>query len=162
MRYVKIERNSVANGVGIRTVLWCQGCSLHCKGCHNPHTWDFDSGKIFDVKAVQTICEELEKPYVAGLTLSGGHPLEPNNIKECTALCRYLKTKYPQKTIWLYTGWLWESIKQLDIMKYIDVVVEGPYIDSLRDITLKYCGSKNQRVIDVKKSLTENKLVIFS
>ena len=162
MRYVKIERNSVANGVGIRTVLWCQGCSLHCKGCHNPHTWDFDSGKIFDVKAVQTICEELEKPYVAGLTLSGGHPLEPNNIKECTALCRYLKTKYPQKTRWLYTGWLWESIKQLDIMKYIDVVVEGPYIDSLRDITLKYCGSKNQRVIDVKKSLTENKLVIFS
>ena len=162
MRYVKIERNSVANGVGIRTVLWCQGCSLHCKGCHNPHTWDFDSGKIFDVKAVQTICEELEKPYVAGLTLSGGHPLEPNNIKECTALCRYLKPKYPQKTIWLYTGWLWESIKQLDIMKYIDVVVEGPYIDSLRDITLKYCGSKNQRVIDVKKSLTENKLVIFS
>lgn len=162
MRYVKIERNSVANGVGIRTVLWCQGCSLHCKGCHNPHTWDFDSGKIFDVKAIRTICEELEKPYVAGLTLSGGHPLEPNNIKECTALCRYLKTKYPQKTIWLYTGWLWESIKQLDIMKYIDVVVEGPYIESLRDITLKYCGSKNQRVIDVKKSLTENKLVIFS
>lgn len=162
MRYAKIEKNSVSNGSGIRVVLWCQGCSLECPGCHNQSTWDFNEGSMFDVKAIQTICEELEKPYVAGITLSGGHPLEPNNIEVCTSLCRYLKRRFPEKTVWLYTGWLWENINQLDIMNYTDVLVEGPYIQSLRDISLPYCGSSNQRVIDVQKSLKENKLVIFS
>ena len=160
MRYNKIEKNSIANGTGIRVVLWCQGCSLHCKNCHNPQTWDFNGGNMFDVKAIQTICRELEKPYVSGCTLSGGHPLEPGNIEVCTALCRYLKRRFPDKTIWLYTGWNWEEISSLEIFKYIDVVVDGPYIEEQKDITLKWRGSRNQRVIDVQKSLT-NKMIVL-
>ena len=172
MKYTKIEKNSIANGIGIRVVLWCQGCSLHCKGCHNPQTWDFTCGQRFNVDAIQTICEELQKPYVTGLTLSGGHPLEPQNIQECTALCMYLKLRFPDKTIWLYTGWTWESIWNskhdiiLDrvrqkVLSMCDVVVDGSYIDELKDITLKWCGSKNQRVIDVKKTLEENTIVLY-
>jgi anaerobic ribonucleoside-triphosphate reductase activating protein len=160
MRYSKIEKNSIANGTGIRVVLWCQGCSLHCKGCHNPQTWDLNGGKIFDVAAIQTICEELRKPYITGLTLSGGHPLEPENIQECTMLCMYIKKIFPDKTIWLYTGWQWEGISHMEIMKYIDVVVDGPYIEKQRDISLKFRGSQNQRIIDVQQSL-DNKTVIL-
>ena len=161
MMYAKIEKNSIANGIGIRCVLWCQGCSVHCKGCHNPQTWCFDGGKDFNVNVIQTICSELSKPYIAGLTLSGGHPLEPENIQECTALCMYLKLRFPDKTIWLYTGWLWEDISHMEIMKYVDVVVDGPYIEDQRDISLKFRGSKNQRVIDVQKSLINKTIILL-
>lgn len=161
MKYHKIEKDSVANGVGIRCVLWVSGCSVHCKGCQNPQTWSFEHGNIFDVNAIQTICEELEKSYIAGLTLSGGHPLEPENIQECTALCVYLKERFPGKTIWLYTGWLWEEISHMEIMKYIDVVVDGPYIEDQKDITLKWRGSRNQRVIDCKQSLANKTIILL-
>lgn len=162
MKYAKIEKNSIANGLGIRVVLWCQGCRMNCKGCHNPQTHSFESGYIFDTEAVVKICNELKKPYIAGLTLSGGHPLEPENIKECTALCRYVKQKYSTKSIWLYTGWVWEDIKDLEIMKYIDVLVDGQYIEEKRNISLPFCGSENQRIIDVKKSLNNKSLVLLS
>lgn len=161
MKYTKIEKNSIANGIGIRVVLWCQGCSLHCKGCHNPQTWDFNCGQRFNVDAIQTICEELKKPYVTGLTLSGGHPLEPQSIQECTALCMYLKLRFPEKTIWLYTGWQWEEISHMEIMKYIDVVVDGPYIEEQKDITLKWRGSQNQRVIDCQQSLANKTIILL-
>ena len=161
MKYTKIEKNSIANGTGIRVVLWCQGCSLHCKGCHNPQTWDFNDGKRFDVAAIQTICEELKKPYVTGLTLSGGHPLEPESIQECTALCMYLKLRFPEKTIWLYTGWTWEEISHMEIMKYIDIVVDGQYIEEQKDITLKWRGSRNQRVIDCRQSLANKTIILL-
>jgi anaerobic ribonucleoside-triphosphate reductase activating protein len=161
MKYHKIEKDSVANGIGIRCVLWVSGCSVHCKGCQNPQTWSFEHGNIFDVNAIQTICEELKKPYIAGLTLSGGHPLEPENIQECTVLCMYLKERFPEKTIWLYTGWLWEEISHMEIMKYIDVVVDGPYIEDQKDITLKWRGSRNQRVIDCKQSLANKTIVLL-
>ena len=161
MRYAKIEKNSVANGTGIRVVLYTQGCSLHCKGCHNQQTWDFNGGRMLDVKVIQTICSELEKPYIAGLTLSGGHPLEPENIEVCTSLCKYLKRRFPEKTIWLYTGWHWEDINHMEIMKYIDVVVDGPYIEKQRDISLKFRGSKNQRVIDCQKSLANKTIILL-
>lgn len=162
MKYAKIEKNSIANGLGIRVILWCQGCRMNCKGCHNPQTHSFEGGHIFDTEAVVKICNELKKPYIAGLTLSGGHPLEPENIKECTALCRYVKQKYPTKNIWLYTGWVWEDIKDLEIMKYIDVLVDGQYIEEKRNISLPFCGSENQRIIDVKKSLNNKSLVLLS
>ena len=161
MKYTKIEKNSIANGIGIRVVLWCLGCSLHSKGCHNPQTWDFNCGKRFNVDAIQTICEELQKPYVTGLTLSGGHPLEPQNIQECTALCMYLKLRFPEKTIWLYTGWQWEEVCHMEIMKYIDVVVDGSYIEEQKDITLKWRGSRNQRVIDCQKSLANKTIILL-
>lgn len=162
MRYAKIERNSIANGKGIRCVLWVQGCRMNCKGCHNPQTHSFKGGYEFNTEAVQKICNELEKPYIAGLTLSGGHPLESENIKECTALCRYIKLRYPNKNIWLYTGWLWEDIKDLEIVKYVDVIVDGKYIEEERNISLPFCGSQNQRVIDVNKTLKNKILVLLA
>lgn len=161
MKYSKLEKNSIANGTGIRCVLWVSGCSVCCKGCHNPQTWDFDCGKMFDIEAIQIICEELKKPYIAGLTLSGGHPLEPENIEVCTCLCMYLKKRFPEKTIWLYTGWQWEEISHMEIMKYIDVVVDGPYIEEQKDITLKWRGSRNQRVIDCQQSLVNKTIILL-
>lgn len=161
MRYAKIEHNSVANGPGVRVVLWCQGCSLHCKGCHNESTWDPDGGKMFGCHEGGEILEWLKLPWISGLTLSGGHPLEPYNIDMCTELCMEAKEVVRDKTIWLYTGWLWEDIKDLPIMKYIDVIVDGPFIEELKDISLPYSGSKNQRVIDVQKSLQYNTLVLY-
>ena len=161
MRYTKIEKNSIANGIGIRCVLWCQGCSLHCEECHNPQTWDFNGGQFFDIQAIQVICEELEKSYITGLTLSGGHPLEPGNIEVCTSLCIYLKRRFPDKTIWLYTGWTWDMISHMEIMKYIDVVVDGPFIAEQKDITLKWRGSRNQRVIDVRQSLANKTIILL-
>ena len=147
--------------LGVRVVLWVSGCTCYCKGCQNPQTWNFNSGKLFNVAAIQEICAELEKPYISGLTLSGGHPLESNNIEVCTILCKYLKLRYPTKTIWLYTGWKWEEISHMEIMKYIDVVVDGQYIEEKKDITLKWRGSKNQRVIDVQKSLANKTTVLL-
>lgn len=152
---------SIANGPGIRIVLWCQGCSLHCKGCHNSETWDPDGGEIFTCNDGADIIGWLKFPWISGLTLSGGHPLEPYNIDLCTELCKEVKEAVPDKTIWLYTGWLWEDIKQLPIMQYVDVIVDGPYIEEQRNISLPYCGSNNQRVIDVQKSLKLNSVVLF-
>ena len=162
MRYAKIENNSISNGPGIRVVLWCQGCSLKCKGCHNPETWDPKDGQQFTSKDIDRIIKLLEPEWIDGITLSGGHPLEYYNINECTNLCKELKEKLPNKTIWLYTGLLWENIKDLPILQYIDVVVDGPYIESERNISLPYCGSNNQRVIDVHKSLLNNNIMLYN
>ena len=147
--------------LGVRVVLWCSGCSLHCRGCQNPKTWDINSGKLFDESAKQELFEALDKPYIQGITFSGGHPLENENISEVYNLCKEIKEKFPTKDIWLYTGYIFEDINSYLIMKYIDVLVDGRYIEEQRDITLQFRGSKNQRVIDVKKSLEENKIVLY-
>jgi anaerobic ribonucleoside-triphosphate reductase activating protein len=164
MNYHKIEKTSVANGTGIRVVLWVSGCSLHCKGCHNPETWSLCSGKPFDEEAKKELFEALDKPYIQGITFSGGHPLEDENAEEVYLLTKEIKEKFPDKDIWLYTGYTLEQIflsvvtdnldvnrfyKQ-EIVKMCDVVVDGKYVEELRDITLKWKGSSNQRVIDIK------------
>lgn len=161
MKYAKIEKNSVANGPGIRVVLWCQGCSIHCPGCHNESTWDFSKGNDVMLDDITDMFLELNKPYVQGLTLSGGNPLETYNIDTCTEIAKQYKDRFPHKDLWLYTGLLWEDIQHLDIFKYVDVVVDGPYVEKLRDINLPYCGSKNQRVIDVKKSFETKGVVLY-
>ena len=161
MRFAKIENNSTSNGPGIRTVLWCQGCSIHCKGCHNPETWDPYGGQLFSIIDAANIIETMKYEWITGLTISGGHPLEPYNIEICKELCYEIKSNYPDKTIWLYTGWLWEDIKDLEILKYVDVVVDGPYIEEQRNLFLPYSGSNNQRVIDVQKSLQSGKVELF-
>jgi anaerobic ribonucleoside-triphosphate reductase activating protein len=161
MNYHKIEKTSIANGDGIRVVLWVSGCSLHCKGCHNPETWSINSGKLFDNIAKQELFEALDKPYIQGITFSGGHPLENENITEIYNLCREIKEKFPTKDIWLYTGYKFEDIDSYLIIKYIDVIVDGKYIEEQRDITLKHRGSRNQRVIDVQSSLKENKIILY-
>ena len=162
MKIANIKYNYIVDGDGVCVSVWFQGCPHKCKGCHNPQTHSFKGGYEFNTEAVQKICNELEKPYIAGLTLSGGHPLESENIKECTALCRYIKLRYPNKNIWLYTGWLWEDIKDLEIVKYVDVIVDGKYIEEERNISLPFCGSQNQRVIDVNETLKNKILVLLA
>ena len=180
MNYHKIEKTSVANGPGVRVVLWVSGCSLHCKGCHNPQTWDFNSGQFFDEAAKQELFDALSKPYIQGITFSGGHPLEPQNSKEVLSLIKEIKDKFPAKDIWLYTGYTFEEIcerycnqafynlyknaKEPNVwsnIQYVDVLVDGPYIESQRDITLPFRGSKNQRLIDVKETLKQNKIIQY-
>ena len=140
------------NGDGLRVVLWVAGCTHGCKGCHNPITWDIQGGIEFDEAARQEINTEMEKDYVSGLTFSGGDPLHPENRKEITALARELKQRYPDKTLWMYTGFSWDEVDDLQVMQYIDVLVDGEFIMALKDDQLHWKGSSNQRVIDVKKT----------
>lgn len=180
MNYHKIEKTSIANGKGIRVVLWVSGCTLHCKGCHNPETWDFNSGKLFDEKAKQELFKALDKSYIQGITLSGGHPLEDENLLPIFYLTKEIKQKYPTKDIWIYTGYTlkdnhfddryyWDTTEKHwyfnslihNILRYCDVVVDGAYCENLRDITLPFRGSSNQRIIDVKKSIKNNKITLY-
>ena len=163
MNYHKIEKTSVANGTGIRVVLWVSGCRMNCGNCHNPETWDFNSGKLFDEEAKQELFDALDKPYIQGITFSGGHPLEKENVQEIYELIMDIRNKLPNKDIWLYTGYKFDDIKSSHrkVLEQCDVVVDGRYIDALRDITIKWRGSKNQRVIDVKKTLNEHKIVLY-
>lgn len=161
MNYHKIEKYSVANGTGIRVVLWCSGCRCYCRNCQNPQTWSFQSGIPFDDNAKQELFNALNKPYIQGITFSGGHPLENENISTVYNLCKEIKEKFPTKDIWLYTGYLFEDINSYLIMKYIDVLVDGKYIEEQKDLTLKWRGSKNQRVIDVQETLKQGKIILY-
>ena len=163
MNYHKIEKTSVANGTGIRVVLWVSGCRMNCGNCHNPETWDFNSGKLFDEEAKQELFDALDKSYIQGITFSGGHPLEKENVQEVYELIMNIRNKFPDKDIWLYTGYKFEDIElsHRKVLEQCDVIVDGRYIDALRDITLKWRGSKNQRVIDIKKTLDEHKIVLY-
>ena len=164
MNYHKIEKFSVSNGTGIRVVLWVSGCTLYCKNCQNPQTWGFNSGKPFDEAAKQELFESLNKPYIQGITFSGGHPLEPENIEEVISLAKEIKERFPTKDIWLYTGYLWEEIyyKQIArILLYVDVLIDGKFIEEQKDLTLKWRGSSNQRVINVQESLEQGKIVLY-
>ena len=165
MYYHKIDKCSISNGLGIRTVLWVSGCSHCCRNCHNPQTWIGDSGKLFDDKAKAELFENLSKPYVHGITFSGGDPLYPTNRKEVTHLSNEIHSLFPNKNQWLYTGYTWEEIVTDSIMRNaiqdIDIVVDGEYVEELRDITLPFRGSSNQRIIDVKHSLQENKIMEY-
>lgn len=160
MRYHNITKDDMLNGDGLRVVLWVAGCSHHCKGCQNPITWDPKGGIPFEDKEKQEIFEQLEKPYIEGITFSGGDPLYEGNVDTVTALAKEIKEKYPEKNIWLYTGYEWKEIKDLGIIKYLDVVVDGRYVLNRRDVTLPWRGSDNQRVIDVKRTIKENKITL--
>lgn len=153
MRYHNITRDDMLNGDGLRVVLWVAGCSHCCKKCQNPLTWDPDGGIAFDEAAKQEIFSQLDKPYISGLTFSGGDPLHPANRMDVRKLAEEVKDKYPGKTIWLYTGDSWENILHYPVMKCVDVLVDGEYKDELGDAKLMWKGSKNQRVIDVQASL---------
>ena len=172
------------NGNGLRVVLWLSGCSHHCYNCQNPQTWNPNSGIPFDDSAKQEIFNELSKDYISGITFSGGDPLHENNLDEVLSLIQEIRISYPDKTIWLYTGFEWNQImnikvmqpifscedlenkiqnvlKRQEIIKQCDVLVDGEYIDEQKDLTLRWRGSKNQRVIDVKQSLIQNKIILY-
>lgn len=160
MNYHNITKDDMLNGDGIRVVLWVAGCNHNCKDCQNPITWDVCGGIPFDESAKKELFDELAKDYVSGITFSGGDPLHPQNRDFITALSTEIKDKFPNKTQWLYTGFTWENIKDLDIINNLDVVVDGEFETEHRDTTLRWRGSPNQNVIDVPKTITEKKLVL--
>ncbi|MDD6202971.1 MAG: anaerobic ribonucleoside-triphosphate reductase activating protein [Lachnospiraceae bacterium] len=153
MRYHNITKDDMLNGDGLRVVLWVAGCSHCCKECHNPITWDPNGGLLFDEDAKEEIFEQLEKPYISGITFSGGDPLHSANRLEVRKLMEEIKEKFPDKTIWLYTGYSWEEIWHYPMMKYVDVVVDGEFKIELKDPKLLWKGSSNQRVINVQETL---------
>lgn len=160
MYYHNITKDDMLNGDGLRVVLWVAGCEHHCKGCHNPVTWEVNGGLPFDQAAEQEIYDELEHSYISGITLSGGDPLHPENRDEIGRLIGRIKSRYPDKTVWLYTGYEWDQIKNLPFIKDVDVIVDGKFVQKLFDAKLKWRGSANQRVIDVQESLRLGKVVL--
>ena len=182
MNYGEIKTNDVANGPGVRLSLFVSGCRNHCKGCFNPETWDFNYGEVFSVDTLDNIIKELGKPQYQGLTILGGDPLEPENIICVANICDEFKKAYPNKDIWLYTGYTIEErykylkeMAELDsyngwlrlqgliyiLRDYVDVVVDGPFIEEQKNLSLKFRGSKNQRIIDMNKTRKEKEVVLW-
>lgn len=164
MRYNKIRKMDISNGEGVRVSLFVQGCSFHCKNCFNQETWDFNGGKEFTTAEIQKIIELADKDYIAGLSILGGEPLHNNNVDEVFHIVATFKEKFPNKDIWLWTGFKFEDAikdsKRKLILCNIDVLIDGQFEEDKKDITLKWRGSSNQRVIDCKKSLAENKIIL--
>lgn len=162
MRYNKIRKMDISNGPGVRVSIFFQGCSFHCKGCFNSETWDFLGGLEFGDEQIEEILKLAEDDYIEGLSILGGEPMHPKNIEATTMLAKRFKEKYPNKTIWVWSGFLFdEYIKDLEVSKYLDVVVDGQFIEELRNPNLKWKGSSNQRVIDVVESLKNKKIVLY-
>ena len=181
MNVAGVYYESVNDGEGIRTVIFVSGCSHNCFNCHNPNTHDINYGIEFTEKIKEDILSNIEKrPFISGITLSGGDPLHENNVEDVLELLMEIKDRFPEKTIWLYTGYKFENIfcpiltdnldverdKIIDARKQIvrmcDVVIDGRYVDELRNVSLAYRGSSNQRIIDVKKSIEKNGVVLYN
>lgn len=177
MNYHNITHDDMNNGDGLRVVLWCSGCSHHCYNCQNPQTWNPTSGIKFDESAKLEIFTELSKDYISGITFSGGDPLFDTNLNDILSLIDEIRVLFPNKTIWLYTGYTLNQImcpilsddlhstiiaeKRKKIISKVDVLVDGKYIDRQKDLTLKWRGSKNQRVIDIKETFKQNKVILY-
>lgn len=162
MRYNKIRKMDISNGPGVRVSIFMQGCEFNCKNCFNKETHDFQGGKEFNEEIIERIINLCDRNYIAGLSILGGEPMHPNNIEGTTLLAKKFKEKFTDKTIWVWSGFLFDKdLKNKEILNYIDVLVDGIYIDSLYDPTLKWKGSSNQRVIDVKKSKQKNEIILY-
>ena len=162
MRYNKIRKMDISNGPGVRVSVFMQGCTFNCKNCFNPETHDFRGGKEFTDETINKILELCDKDYIVGLSILGGEPMHPKNIEGTTKLAKAFKERYPNKTIWAWTGFLFDrDLKDKEVMRYIDVLVDGQYKDELHEFRLKWCGSSNQRVIDVKQSLDKKDVVLL-
>lgn len=162
MRYNKIRKMDISNGPGVRISIFMQGCTFKCKNCFNPETHNFNGGLEFTDEVIDKIIELANYDYIKGLSVLGGEPMHPKNINGTTRLVKLFKEKYPDKSIWVWSGFLFDKdLIDKEVLKYIDVLVDGQYQDELHNPKLKYCGSSNQRVIDVKKSLKENKIVLY-
>ena len=163
MKYAQIREMDVTNGNGIGVALFTQGCPYHCKNCFNPETWDFNKGTDWTKETENKIIELLKPEYITRLTILGGEPLIERNIEPLIALLKRVKGVYPDRQVWLYTGGDFEVLEGLyeGIFQYIDILIDGRYIDDLRDYKLKWRGSSNQRVIDVQKSLKEGEIILY-
>ncbi len=159
MRYNVVRKMDISNGPGVRVSVFMQGCEFHCKNCFNPETWDFEGGKEFNNETIDDVLNLCGQSYIKGLSILGGEPLHPKNIEATTKLAKAFKDKYPNKNVWVWSGFKFdEDLKDKEVLNYIDVLVDGRYSDELHDPTLKWKGSSNQRVIDVQKSLKDNKI----
>ena len=164
MRFAQIRKTDIANGEGIRVSLYVQGCHRHCPNCFNPETWDFNGGEVFDDEIENILIELINQPHIVGLTILGGEPLEPENRKDISNLLKKVKQHCQNKTIWLYSSYLYEEIEDFDeeILSYIDILVDGPFIDELKDRKLRFRGSSNQRIIDVQLTLKKQEIILYS
>ena len=161
MRYNKIRKMDIADGPGVRVSIFMQGCSFNCKNCFNPETHDFTGGKEFTQDTINKVLELSDNDNIEGLSILGGEPMHPKNIEGTTELAKAFKEKYPEKNVWVWSGFQFDKdLKDKEALKYIDVLVDGQYVDELRNPMLKWKGSSNQRVIDVQKSLKENKIIL--
>ncbi|MBS5619884.1 anaerobic ribonucleoside-triphosphate reductase activating protein [Eubacterium sp.] len=181
MRYAQIRSMDISNGEGVGVSLFVQGCPFHCKNCFNSETWDFNGGKEWTEETKNKFMELIDRPYIRRVSILGGEPLHENNLSEVLSLVKEIREKFPDKTIWLYTGYSIEDIVNFNtkpysvvqqyfdidnfirnaILIYVDVLVDGEYIDEQKDLTLKFRGSKNQKVIDVKETLKQEKVVLY-
>ncbi len=162
MRYNTIRKMDISNGPGVRVSIFMQGCHFHCKGCFNEETWDFKGGEEFTDDTINRVLEIASADYIVGLSVLGGEPMHPTNIEGTTKLVKAFREKYPKKSIWIWSGFLFDKdLKDKEVLNYIDVLVDGTFKIDLFDPTLRWKGSSNQRVIDVKKSLKNKKVVLY-
>ncbi len=171
MHYGNIKKQDIANGEGVRVTLFVSGCTNHCKNCFQPQTWDFEYGTLFTKDTEKEILEALKPSYIKGLTLLGGEPFEPSNQRTLVQLLKKVKETYPDKDIWSFTGFILDQdlleggrkhIEVTDeLLSYIDVLVDGPFIEEQKNISLAFRGSENQRVIDLKKSFAQKEIVLY-
>ena len=160
MRYNKIRKMDISNGPGVRVSIFMQGCAFNCKNCFNPETHDFNAGQEFSEDTIKKVLALCENEHVEGLSILGGEPMNPQNIEGTTALAKAFKEKYPNKNLWAWSGYKFdEDLKDKEVLNYLDVLVDGVYVDEKRNPKLKWRGSENQRVIDIKESLKQHKVV---
>lgn len=171
MHYATIKNCDIANGPGVRVSLFVSGCTHHCKGCFNEVAWDFEYGQPFTDETIDMIMQMLKPDYIRGLTLLGGEPFEPQNQGAIVNLLRRIKKEYPDKSIWAFSGYLFERITSgtlgdwqitKEYLSYLDVLVDGPFVEEKKNLNLRFRGSENQRLIDVPASLKENGVVLWS
>lgn len=168
MNYHNITTDDMLNGDGLRVVLWVSGCEHRCYGCQNPQTHSLSSGILFDKDAEEELFEALNKTYISGITFSGGDPLHTKNRRTVLDLIVKVKKQYPDKTVWIYTGYMWEDLLAMDdeiinnILSHINVLVDGKFYLKLKDVNYPWAGSTNQRVIDVQASLSQDKIILWN
>lgn len=161
MKYGAIKKTDIANGEGVRVSLFVSGCNNHCPGCFNPETWSFDYGSEFDRDVMAQLVEDLRPDYISGLSVLGGEPLDPRNSDRVCYICDTVKLIYPSKSIWVYTGYTYETVKDLDVMRFIDILVDGRFIEERKDISLQFRGSSNQRIIDVQETRRSGSITLW-
>lgn len=162
MRYNKIRKMDIADGPGVRVSIFMQGCTFNCKNCFNPETHDFEGGKEFNDNTIDRVLKLCDNDHIEGLSILGGEPMNSNNIEGTTKLAKAFKEKFPNKNLWAWSGFKYdEYLKDKEIVNYLDVLVDGQYVDELHNPTLQWRGSSNQRVIDVKQSVKENRVVLL-
>lgn len=165
IKYAQIRKMDISNGEGIGVSLFTQGCTFHCKNCFNQETWDYNKGKEWTEETENMFLKSINNPYITRVSFLGGDPLYYENSDEIINLCNKIKKIYSDKKIWLYSGYKFEDIisdiQRKNILKYIDILVDGQFVDELKDLNLKFKGSSNQRIIDIKKSLEQDKIILY-